>query len=239
MRISRLLVVLWMAGQSLAALAQNPVTINLGGRVLSNVSFGAVSPFAVCVYHAKGIAVVPLSYLTADLQYRFGYDPNAAVTGQQFTASEIIVSNKAAFTQYAREEAALRSEDAPRIVDGKPLQLSSNRMIFAEVVELIPEGLIVSRNQNFMHHQKTGGGSLLVNSNRLVNLLLVGHPGQTNMAAGKPVNCIIRRDGLFGYKGHPIARCLYVSEPPPGGTNGHWLRLDERKPVVVPPKKDN
>jgi hypothetical protein len=60
------------------------LNINIGtittllGKTYENCKLLKVQPDGVVISHSQGIVKVPFSYMTPDLQKRFGYDPNKA-----------------------------------------------------------------------------------------------------------------------------------------------------------------
>ena len=58
--------------------AQTESTLTVDGVIYTNAVFGTVTPYAVTVKHSTGVASIPLERLPADLQQRFGYEPQKA-----------------------------------------------------------------------------------------------------------------------------------------------------------------
>jgi hypothetical protein len=67
--------------------ATNSASINLtiDGVQYENVRWGRVTPATVTIFHKTGVASIPLSKLSPDLQKKFGYDPQKAA---EWTALE-------------------------------------------------------------------------------------------------------------------------------------------------------
>ena len=59
------------------------LTLTVDGVSYSNVTFGTVTPSGVNIRHSTGIARLPLAKLPADLQQRFGHDPQKAAEMQK------------------------------------------------------------------------------------------------------------------------------------------------------------
>jgi hypothetical protein len=88
------------------------LTLTVDGITYSNVTFGTVTPASVKLRHSTGIASIPLEKLPADLQQRFGYDPQkaAAQRALEQTAQRMRIQRDA-------ESAAKRAEAAPKQVE--------------------------------------------------------------------------------------------------------------------------
>ena len=54
------------------------LTLTVDGVTYNEVRFGRVTPASVVVFHATGVATIPLEKLPADLQQQFNYDPQKA-----------------------------------------------------------------------------------------------------------------------------------------------------------------
>ncbi len=92
MRLSCVLF-LWCLALQLAFAAESNLTLTVNGSTYSNCTFGAVTPATVKVFHASGIAVLPLAKLSPELQQRFGYDPKKVEANRQ--AQQIAASKNA------------------------------------------------------------------------------------------------------------------------------------------------
>jgi DNA segregation ATPase FtsK/SpoIIIE-like protein len=77
-----------------------PTTITVGGIIYSNVTWHTVTPAAVTIYHQTGVASIPLEELPADLQTRFGYDPQKAAA---YRAEELAAEQQRLADEQARE----------------------------------------------------------------------------------------------------------------------------------------
>ena len=75
-------------------------TLTVDGVIYSNVTWGAVTPATVTVFHETGVGTIPLEKLPPELQKRFGYDPDKA-------------------NQYRIAEAAAQAESAKRLAEGQ------------------------------------------------------------------------------------------------------------------------
>lgn len=83
--------------------------LTIDGVTYENVRWGTVTPAAVSILHATGVATIPLWKLPPNLQKRFGYDPQetaqtntAAVTTKQITgAFGVNLGTKVDVSQFA------------------------------------------------------------------------------------------------------------------------------------------
>ena len=78
LRVSVVLFALAIAASFAEETNTLPTIIQVGGLTYSNVTWGAVTPSTVTIFHKTGIASIPLEKLPAELQKRFGYDANKA-----------------------------------------------------------------------------------------------------------------------------------------------------------------
>jgi hypothetical protein len=90
----------------LAATNDLPNTLTVDGVTYSNVTWGAVTPATVTIFHKTGVAAIPLEKLSADLQQRFGYDPKKATAYRE--------SEQAALKTRLQQDAAKRAEETKR-----------------------------------------------------------------------------------------------------------------------------
>jgi hypothetical protein len=106
MRISILALLFGLSCSGLLA-AESNVTLTVDGQTYSNVVFGALTPYAVNIRHATGIASVPLVKLPPDLQKRFGYDPNKAAEhhAREVAQRAALAARETASIQRARQKA--------------------------------------------------------------------------------------------------------------------------------------
>jgi hypothetical protein len=67
-----------------------PTTITVDNIIYSNVTWRTVTPATVSIFHATGVASIPLEKLPPELQERFGYDPQKAADyrAQELAAAE-------------------------------------------------------------------------------------------------------------------------------------------------------
>jgi len=64
-----------------------PRTITVDGVAYSNVTWRTVTPATVSIFHATGVASIPLEKLPPELQEEFGYDPVKAADWQKREAA--------------------------------------------------------------------------------------------------------------------------------------------------------
>ena len=92
-----------------------PTTITVEGIIYSNVTWHTVTPAAVTIYHQTGVASIPLEELPADLQKRFGYDPQkaAAYRGEELAAEQQRLADTQA-RERVRQQREVESQEAAR-----------------------------------------------------------------------------------------------------------------------------
>ena len=78
---------------SLAYGDETNLTLTIDGVTSRNVRFGRTTPAEVSIFHATGVATVPLEKLPRELQKRFGYDPQEAA---EYRAAQQAAQHRAA-----------------------------------------------------------------------------------------------------------------------------------------------
>jgi len=118
--------------------AETNLTLTVDGVTYSNVVFGTVTPYAVSVRHSTGAASIPLAKLPADLQQRFGYDPEKAAWQRkaELEAAERIRQADAA--------ARARREGNERQAALDAATAASAVLVRATVIQALPNGAIVT-----------------------------------------------------------------------------------------------
>jgi len=95
-----------------------PTTITVDGITYSNVTWHAVTPATVSIFHQSGAASIPLEKLPPQLQERFGYDPQKAA---EYRAQQsALAQQRMADAQSQQEEAhrqAVERQYEPAAID--------------------------------------------------------------------------------------------------------------------------
>jgi hypothetical protein len=109
-----------------------PSTITVDGITYSNVAWRTATPASVTIFHATGVASIPLEKLPPELQQRFGYDPQRAAA---YRAQESVATQRHLIEIQAREqlrqkreaealEATLRKEQAQEALAREQLRVN-------------------------------------------------------------------------------------------------------------------
>lgn len=108
------------------------LTLTVDGVTYNDVRFGRVTPASVTIFHATGVATIPLAKLPPELQRQFGYDPQ-----------------KAAEWQVAQQKATIEARTAAAEANRK----AAATMEWTLTVErILPDGILA-------HGHRTGGAS--------------------------------------------------------------------------------
>jgi hypothetical protein len=206
-----------------AVAAQTNSTLTVGGVIYTNAVFGAVTPYAVTIKHSTGVAEVPLSELPADLQKRFGYDPEKAqVYFQESTARQAALvahDSQEAVDRSAREhDAAVKADVAGTEAAEKAKLVALTAEISGEVMVTTGDGMMLkTRNagSRTRYQDTTTGVIEPITGVRDVRTItteeeyafLVGYPDPLAPKTG--VHCLAYPDGSKEIDGHTMPRWVY------------------------------
>jgi hypothetical protein len=145
----RVCLLLFVFGVVVAVRAEDtntlPTTITVDGITYSNVTWHTVTPATVSIFHATGVASIPLEKLPPELQQRFGYDPQKAAAYQ---AQELAVAQRHLLEIQARERlrqqheaealaAALKQQQAQEELARERLAASQKASVNVEVIQVL------------------------------------------------------------------------------------------------------
>ena len=193
---------LWCLTLQSVFAAESNVTITVDGITYSNVTFGAVTPATVKVFHSSGIAVLPLAKLSPELQQRFGYAPQKAGQYLQTEAQ-----------RRSSEQAAEKQKKLAVALIGKVTAVNSSGVVVQT------QAASTEIQYDYQTHVGIAGeyrgttqkpvGTKTVEAQYAV---LVGHPRQSSFAVGDAVSCRAYRDGVANNDGKPLPRWVYIGE---------------------------
>jgi hypothetical protein len=194
--------------------AQIDSTLTVDEVIYTNAVFGTVTPYAVTVKHSTGVASVPLERLPADLQRRFGYDPQKA---QDYLQESTV--RQAALVASDRQESAVRSgHEHEAAVKAALVALTAE--ISGEVIVTTNDGMMLrTRNAiSYTRSQYTRDVAVEVGGDRVARTtmteteyaFLVGYPGLLAPKTG--VRCLAYPDGSKEIDGHTMPRWVYQSD---------------------------
>jgi hypothetical protein len=205
--------------------AQTDSTLTVDGVIYTNAVFGTVTPYAVTVKHSTGIASVPLERLPADLQQRFGYDPQKARDYlRESTARQaaLLASDRqeSAVRSGHEHEAAVKADVAATEAADKAALVALRAEISGEVVVTTDDGMMLkTRNAiSRTRSQYITGATEEVSGDRVARTttaeaeyaFLVGYPGPLAPKTG--VRCLAYPDGSKEIDGHTMPRWVYQSD---------------------------
>ena len=131
---------------------QAGLIVPVDGAIYSNVTWGTVTPATVTLFHATGVATVPLENLPRDLQQRFGYDAEKArayresVQKAEFARWEAWQKQQAERrAQQAREDAERQAMLAQRSTEMNTRPTPVTELRFVSVANRVPLGPEVYR----------------------------------------------------------------------------------------------
>jgi hypothetical protein len=205
--------------------AQTNSTLTVDGVTYTNAVFGTVTPYAVTVKHSTGVASVPLERLPADLQQRFGYDPQKAQdylresTARQ--AALLASDRQESDARSGREhEVAVKAEIASTEATEKARLVALTTEISGEVMVTTADGMMlktrnaISRTRSQYTTDVTAevnGGSVARTSTAEAEYaFLVGYPSPLAPKTG--VRCRAYPDGSKEIDGHTMPRWVYQSD---------------------------
>jgi len=204
--------------------AETDSTLTVDGVIYTNAVFGTVTPYAVTVKHSTGVASVPLERLPADLQQRFGYDPQKARDYlQESTARQAaLLANdrqEAAAQSGLEHEAAVKADVAATAAVDKAALVALTTELSGEVVVVTDDGMMlktrnaISRTRSQYTTDVTVEGSDRVARTTTAEAeyaFLVGYPGPLAPKTG--VRCLAYPDGSKEIDGHTMPRWVYQSD---------------------------
>ena len=198
--------------------AQTNSTLTVGGVIYTNAVFGAVTPYAVTIKHSTGVAEVPLSELPANLQERFGYDPQKAQDYlQESTARQAALvardSQEAVARSEREHEAAVKADVAVTEAAEKAKLVALTAEISGEVVVTTDDGMMLkTRNASSRTREQNTTSPMEQSTMRTVTTepeyaFLVGYPSP--LAPKTEVRCRAYPDGSKEIDGHTMPRWVY------------------------------
>jgi preprotein translocase subunit SecD len=205
--------------------AQTDSNLTVDGVIYTNAVFGTVTPYAVTVKHSTGVASVPLERLPADLQQRFGYDPQKAQdylresTAQQ--AALLASDQQEAAARSGREhDAAVKADVAATEATDKAALVALTAEISGEVVVTTDGGMMLkTRNAiSRTRYPDTTDSTADISGDRVTRTttaeteyaFLVGYPGPLAPKTG--LRCRAYPDGSKVIDGHTMPRWVYQSD---------------------------
>ena len=188
------------------------LTLTVDGITYSNVTFGTVSPASVSIHHSTGLATIPLAKLPAELQQRFGYDPQRAA---QYRQAEQVQRQKLAVQEAAVRQAKRTAQAAEDIAKLNAEICAGSPSFSAEIVQVFTEGLLVRIVAGEL--KKGDGWASSFTGDPLPERVLIGHPKHDKLAEGNYVQCRAYRDGVFRYTtvlgaSRSVERWVYCGE---------------------------
>ena len=205
--------------------AQTDSTLTVDEMIYTNAVFGTVTPYAVTVKHSTGVASVPLERLPADLQQRFGYDPQKAQDYLQESTvrqAALVASDRqeSAVRSGHEHEAAVKTDIAATEAADKAALVALTTEISGEVIVTTDDGMML-RTRNATSHtrsQYTRDVAVEVGGDRVARTtmteteyaFLVGYPGLLAPKTG--VRCLAYPDGSKEIDGHTMPRWIYQSD---------------------------
>jgi hypothetical protein len=213
--------------------AQTESTLTVDGVTYTNAVFGTVTPYAVTVKHSTGVvASIPLERLPADLQQRFGYDPQKARDYlQESTARQaaLVASDReeSAVRSGHEHEAAVKADIAATEAADKAALVALTTEISGDVVVTTNDGMMlktrnaISRTRSEYateQSQYAPDVTVEVNGDRVARTttaeaeyaFLVGYPSPLAPKTG--VHCLAYPDGSKEIDGHTMPRWVYQSD---------------------------
>jgi hypothetical protein len=205
--------------------AQTDSTLTVDGVIYTNAVFGTVTPYAVTVKHSTGVASVPLERLPADLQQRFGYDPQKARDYlQESTARQaaLLASDRQelAVRSGHEHEAAVKADIAATEAADKAALVALTTEISGDVVVTTDDGMMLKTRNTISRtrSQYATDATVEVNGDRVARTttaeaeyaFLVGYPSPLAPKTG--VRCLAYPDGSKEIDGHTMPRWVYQSD---------------------------
>jgi hypothetical protein len=158
----------WAAAAMLAPALLLAESLTVDGVTYRDVQWGTVTPATVSIIHATGVCTVPLENLSADLQRRFGYQPEEAARYRivlearqtaQLRCDREVAAQRAAQVERLRAIAEQRRRHPPERSVVDVLLLNGQPVDKAGLTPLI--GFILKTNELFQETGQTKKGSLL------------------------------------------------------------------------------
>jgi len=174
----------------LAARAEDLTTTE--GKVYKEVTIRKVEPDGLAIMHAEGLAKVPFTKLSAEIQKKHGYDPAKAKEfaekqeAQQKANEDAIDRGLAVQAREQKVEEKPAAETPAPAVTRKPGRLvlgkkTKKQEIGGRILQVLQEGLLFSG----------GSGS---------PWLMVDHPEQRTLTDGRTVKCYaVKTEAIFEY----------------------------------------
>jgi len=174
----------------LAARAEDLTTTE--GKVYKEVTIRKVEPDGLAIMHAEGMAKVPFTKLSQEIQKKHGYDPEKAKEFAEKQEATRKATEDGIDKGLAEQARAKKAEEKPAAetpateVKRKPARLvlgkkTKKQEIGGRVMQVVPEGLLFSG----------GGGS---------PWLMVDHPEQGTLTDGRSVKCYaVKTEAVFQY----------------------------------------
>ena len=185
--------------------AQSNFTLTVGGVIYTNAVFGAVTPYAVTIKHSSGVAEVPLSELPADLQKRFGYDPQKAQDYLQESTAR-----QAALVARDNQEAAARSgreHEAAVKADAAAAEAAEKAKLVALTTEISGEVVVTTDDGMMLRTSNAGDRAVGTITTGVEYAFLVGYPSP--LAPKTDVRCRAYPDGSKVIDGRTMPRWVY------------------------------
>jgi hypothetical protein len=188
-----------------AVMAQTNSTLTVGGVIYTNAVFGAVTPYAVTIKHSTGVAEVPLSELPADLQKRFGYDPQKA----QDYLQESTARQAALVARDSREavDRSAREHDAAVKADAAATEAAEKAKLVALTAEISGEVVVTTDAGMMLKMRNAGDRTARTITTEEEYAFLVGYPDPLAPKTG--VHCLAYPDGSKEIDGHTMPRWVY------------------------------
>lgn len=198
-----------------------PSLILADGKTYSQVTFTKITPDAISITHAGGIARVPMEDLTEEARTALGYDPLKAAEARKAYLAEM-----AAESERAAEKAKLRAEEDAKIMRrGREAMAQQENLAKAELRDgfayLFVEDGVIFHSTNGQDYKGdrvvkitpgTGWGykQILDSRDRDTQFHLKGLPEEPALVDDQPFSAFMIPDGVYESGGSRIKSFKFV-----------------------------
>lgn len=177
-----------------------PGAITIDGTTYEEVRWGRVTPATVTIFHKTGVATIPLEKLPTELQQRFGYDPRKAAQWRDAQTK-------------AESERRAAKEKADREASERRAKIAASEAWHVTIEAISAEGIIANGWKGRIQMvPRTSGGQIVGFSPEQpdsVDIVLVGHPQQNQLAEGNFIQIYAYRDGVANVDGRTLEKWVY------------------------------